>query len=64
MNLSELSDDDLLACIKTEMRLVRELPNHCDHKESLAILECYRQEFPALYRRAQAELRGGIEPAA
>lgn len=51
------SDNQIVECIATEMRLVREIPNHCQHAESIALLAKFQRDLPHLYAMAEITVR-------
>ena len=47
------TDEQIIGFIFTDLRLLTELPNHCQSDETRKILADYKQNFPDLYAIAE-----------
>lgn len=53
MTPAKLTDDQIVECIITELRVVRELPGHLQRRQSLEVLAKYRRVLPHLVAMAE-----------
>lgn len=48
-----MTDEYVIGCIFTDMRLLQELPNHIQAAETKGILADYREKVPDLHAEAE-----------